>query len=142
VEHLYIFHARGELFHDDVTSFERFDGDVDSDDISHKEAVERTFRRSIYELVGDNYIENREAVIFKFICWTSGIAIYVTTTFTKGLSKKDVRSKGWRLTSEDIFRTRDERGFFRCGRPHFFVQKHRVFEIYGVSPRTRGGGGG
>jgi len=28
------------------------------------------------------------------------------------------------LSSSDFFRTR---GFFICGRPHFFVQKHRVF---------------
>jgi len=46
-------------------------------------------------------------------------------TKNKGLSIKDVRS----------------RGFFRCGRPHFLVQKNSgFFEIYGVSKRTRGRG--
>ena len=52
MEHLYHFHANGELFLDDVTSFERFGDDVEPNDISDKEAVERTFRQSIYELVG------------------------------------------------------------------------------------------
>jgi len=37
-------------------------------------------------------------------------------------------------------RTFFEQGkFFRCGRPHFWVQKHiRFFEIYDASARTRG----
>jgi len=28
--------------------------------------------------------------------------------------------------------------FFSCGRPHFLCKKLRIFEIYGVSARTRG----
>jgi len=41
------------------------------------------------------------------------------------VSIKDVRSQGgrWSLSSADIFRTRR---FFRCGRLHFLVQKHRI----------------
>jgi len=31
------------------------------------------------------------------------------------------------LSSADIFRTSWEEGFFRCGRPHFWCKKHRVF---------------
>jgi len=31
-----------------------------------------------------------------------------------------------------------QRGFFRCGRPHFLAKKTGVFEIYGVSAWTRG----
>jgi len=41
------------------------------------------------------------------------------------------------LSSTDILRTK-ERGVFRCGRPNFLVQKTwDIFEIYGVSARTR-----
>jgi len=50
---------------------------------------------------------------------------------------KDVRGKGG-LFSAAFFRT-GLRGFFRCGRPHFFVAKSfGFFEIYGVSTRTMG----
>jgi len=31
-----------------------------------------------------------------------------------------------------------QRGFFRCGRPHFFAQKPRIFEIYSVSTKGEG----
>jgi len=49
---------------------------------------------------------------------------------------QDVRSPGGLLSSADKWRG----GFFRYGRLHFLVLK--VFEIYDVSERTRGGGGG
>jgi len=42
------------------------------------------------------------------------------------------------LSCADILQTRGK-GFFRCGCPHFLVQKNSgFFEIYDVSARTRG----
>jgi len=54
--------------------------------------------------------------------------------YSKGPSIKDVRSQvGGGLSNSD-----KGRGFFRCGRPHFLVQNNvGLFEIYGVSARTR-----
>jgi len=38
------------------------------------------------------------------------------------------------------FYGQEARGFFRCGHPHFLVQKIGFFEIYGVSARMKGEG--
>jgi len=42
---------------------------------------------------------------------------------------------GW-VSSADIFRTKE---FFRCGRPHFFVQKTSEFSKFIVYPHGKGG---
>jgi len=65
-------------------------------------------------------------------------ALEIFKNSTEGLSIKDVRSHGrGGLSSAD-----KERGFFRCGRPHFLEQKNlRFFEVYGVSARTKEEGG-
>jgi len=55
--------------------------------------------------------------------------------FCKGLSIKDVRSQGERLSSADILRTRDEGGFQM---PASAPENFGLFKIDGVSVRTRG----
>jgi len=56
--------------------------------------------------------------------------------YYKGPSIKDVRTQASGLSSADIMRTGEG---FRCGRPHFLMQKNfGFFEIYGVSARTWG----
>jgi len=47
------------------------------------------------------------------------------------------------LSSADIFRTRGKEGFFRCGRPHFLVQKKlwNFWNLWFVCTHRQGGRG-
>jgi len=52
---------------------------------------------------------------------------YILTFFAKRPSTKDVRTQKEGVVQCGHFSDKGERGFFRCGRPHFLMQKTRIF---------------
>jgi len=63
---------------------------------------------------------------YSLMRWIKNLHFYFLILF-RGCPK-DVRSQGEGICPVRTFCGLE--GFFRCGRPHFFVQKHRIFQNF------------